>query len=85
MGIQCPARRWAYNVYCANTIAENLWSQCDPKGREIQQFWEIIDHTKDSHTITINNGYEIVNGHKKPKKMTAGWKLLVEFANGSTT
>ncbi len=24
------------DVYCANTIAENLWSQCDAEGKEIQ-------------------------------------------------
>ena len=73
-----------YNTYCANTIAENLWSQCDSEGKELQQFREIIDHKRDGQAITVDNGFETVNGHKKPKKTTAGWKLLVEFADGST-
>jgi hypothetical protein len=51
-----------YNVYCANTIAENLWSQCDSEGREVQRFKEIIDHKSDGNAVTIDNGYDIVNG-----------------------
>ena len=74
-----------YDVHCANTIADNLWSQCDSEGMEIQQFREIIDHKKDGPTITIDNGYKIMNGHKKSKKTTARWKLLVKFADGSTS
>lgn len=74
-----------YDVYCANTIAENLWSQCDSEGREVQRFKEIIDHKSDGNAVTIDNGYDIVNGTRKPKKTTAGWKLLVEFVDGTTS
>jgi hypothetical protein len=51
------------------------------EGKKIQQFREIVDHKKDGHAIAIDNGYELVNGHKKPKKTTTSWKLLVEFAD----
>jgi len=73
-----------YDVYCANTIAENLWSQCDSEGRDVQQFKEIIDHKKDGHALAADNGYDIVGGLRKPKKTKAGWKILVEFVDGST-
>ena len=73
-----------YDVYCANTIAENIWSQCDSEGREVQTFKEIIDHKADERAITIANGFDIVNGHRKPKKTTIGWKIMVEFVDGST-
>lgn len=72
-------------VYCANIIAENLWSQCDDEGREIQKFKEIIGHKTDARALTIDNGFDIVNGIKKPKKTTAGWKILVEFADGEAS
>ena len=74
-----------YDIYCANTIAENLWSQCDSEGREIQKFKEIIGHKADARALTIDNGFDIVNGIKKPKKTTAGWKILVEFADGEAS
>jgi hypothetical protein len=73
-----------YDVYCANTIAENIWSQCDSEGREMRMFKEIIDHKSDERAVTIANGYDRVNGHQKPKKTTAGWKMMVEFVDGST-
>jgi hypothetical protein len=73
-----------YDTYCANTIAENIWSQCDSEGREVQIFKEIVDHKTDDRAIKIANGFDIVNGHRKPKKTTVGWKIMVEFVDGST-
>ena len=49
---------------------------------KIQKFKEIINHKKDGYAITTDYGYDIVNGHRKPKKTTTGWKLLAEFADG---
>jgi hypothetical protein len=34
--------------YTANVIAENLYSQCDSKGRQFLVLDEIIDHAKDN-------------------------------------
>ena len=71
--------------YLANQIAENLWSQCDPEGRKHQVFTEIVDHRKDNSAVSIADGFEQgAHGHRKPKKTTRGWDLLVEFVDGST-
>ncbi|KAL7525879.1 hypothetical protein ACHAXR_001197, partial [Thalassiosira sp. AJA248-18] len=71
--------------YFANTIAENLWSQCDTEGHQFTVFREIIDHRKNARAIPISNGFEIgSNGHRKPKKTTVGWDILVEFNDGSS-
>mmetsp|Transcript_6957 Transcript_6957/g.15347 ORF Transcript_6957/g.15347 Transcript_6957/m.15347 type:complete len:588 (-) Transcript_6957:1134-2897(-) len=71
--------------YFANTIAENLWSQCDAEGREHEVFKEIIDHRKNARAIPMSDGYERgPNGQMKPKKTTIGWEVNVEFVDGST-
>ena len=71
--------------YFANTVAENLWSQCDEEGREVQLFSDIIDHRKNRRAISIADGYERgPNGQRKPKKTTIGWDVLIEFKDGTT-
>ena len=70
----------------ANRIAANIYSQVDDEGREHVQFSDIIDHRKDGTALTMENGYiEISEGHRKPKKTTRGWQVLVEWKDGSTT
>ncbi len=74
-----------YDKYFANTIAENLWSQCDDEGREHLAFGEIIEHRKNARAVHIADGFDISsNGSRKPKKTTVGWELLIEFKDGST-
>ena len=73
-----------YNSYFANTIAENLYSQCDAEGREFNTVQDIIGHRTDGHALPIADGYETIGGHQRPKKTTAGWKLNVEFSDGTT-
>ena len=71
--------------YFANTIAENLWSQCDSEGREFLILSEIIDHRKNKRAIGKDDGYTTSrSGIKTPKKTTVGWQLLVEWTDGST-
>jgi hypothetical protein len=73
-----------YDSYFANTIAENLFTQCDAEGREFNVVKEIIDHKTDGHALTVQDGFYINNGQKRDKKTTAGWKLQVEFSDGTT-
>jgi hypothetical protein len=68
-----------FDSYFANTIAENLYTQCDAEGREFNTIQEIIDHKTDGQAL-----FYYVNGQQRNKKTTAGWKLQVEFTNGST-
>ena len=70
------------DTYHANTIAENLWSQCDSEGQEFMLYKEIIDHRKDDKAISTNDGVKVENGVSKPIMTTAGWEILVEFTNG---
>ena len=74
-----------YDSYFANTIAENLYSQCDAEGREFNTVKDIIGHKTDGQALTKADGYDTVGSHQRPKKTTAGWKINVEFTDGTTT
>jgi hypothetical protein len=70
----------------ANVIAENLLSQVDEQGRQFQVLSEIVEHQKDGTAILPVDGYVWSKyGNKHPKKTTRGWKLLVEWRDGSTS
>ena len=46
---------------------------------------EIVDHRKDWSAIPISDGHVTSkNGNRIPKQTTKGWKLLVEWKDGST-
>ena len=72
--------------YAANVIAENLYSQVDSEGRQYVYLSEIIDHEKDATAITKDQGfYRTYNGNEVRRKTTKGWKLCVEWKDGTTT
>ena len=79
-----PKSRWDLDTFHANTIAENLWSQCDNNGNEFLAYKEILDHRKNYKAVAREDGYVKVNGDSKPKKTMAGWEILVSFTNGET-
>lgn len=73
-----------YDSYFANTIAENLFSQCDAEGREFNVVRDIIGHRSDGRALSKDDGYTGTGTHRKPKKTLAGWSLNVEFSDGNT-
>ncbi len=73
-----------YDSYFANTIAENLFSQCDAEGREFNMIRDIIGHKTNVHAIAREDGYHMRGNHQQPMKTTAGWKIEVKFTNGTT-
>ena len=73
-----------YDSYFANIIAENLYSQCDAEGQEFNTVKAIIGHKTDGHALSKADGHYLVGNHQRPKKTTAGWKIQVEFVDGTT-
>jgi hypothetical protein len=70
----------------ANTIAENIYAQVDEEGKQFALLKEITDHRTDENAIDIANGFTVLpNGRRIRKRTTKGWKLLVEWMDGSTT
>ena len=71
--------------YAANVIAENMYAQCDPAGNQYMLLRAIIDHQRDETAVTHENQWVTVNGRQHRVKTTKGWKLCVEFKDGSTS
>jgi hypothetical protein len=71
--------------YSANVIAENIWAQCNIDGNQYQLLDAVIDHKSDEHAIQRADGYVVVNGRKHMRKSTKGWKLCIQWKDGSTS
>lgn len=69
-----------------NIIAENLLSQVDSEGRHYQVLSEISDHQSDASAIKRKDGFiRSKNGNLHAKKTTRGWKLEVEWKDGTVS
>ena len=76
----------AREYYSANLIAENMYSQIDTEGNRYLLLSEIIDHLKDKRAMDKDDGtYVDKHGRAKPRITTQGWKLLVEWKDGTTS
>jgi hypothetical protein len=73
------------DCYTANIIAESLYSQVDADGREFVHMKEIVDHRSDGTAVPVDDAYYVdPNGRRSRRMTTKGWKLLVEWKDGST-
>ena len=72
--------------YTANIIAENIYSQVDQEGRSFSILQEITNHKVDLKVALneSNGSYLSANGNKVNKKTTQGWKLVLEWKDGSS-
>ena len=70
----------------ANVIADAIYSQVDSEGREHVILDEILEHRSDGNAIKKEKGYEITpTGTRRLVKTTKGWKLLVQWKDGTTS
>ena len=71
--------------YMANVIAENIFSQVDEEGRQYVLLSEITDHKRDATALSKDEGFTVShNGRRVPKITTRGWKIQVEWKDGTT-
>ncbi|KAI2501803.1 Reverse transcriptase (RNA-dependent DNA polymerase) [Fragilaria crotonensis] len=75
----------ATDVFTANIIAENLYSQVDEEGNSYSIMSEITDHKRDGAAVTKDDGWEMKDGHRRPRRTTRGWKLLVNWKGGTSS
>ena len=71
--------------YFANVIAENLYFQVDDEGYNQVMLDEIIDHKLHRREVHSDDTYVIHNDKKHQCKTTKGWKLCVQWKDGSTS
>ena len=72
-------------TYTANLIAESLYSQIDDEGPRLQPMQEIVDHSKHDSALQEGDAYYTTKAGPKPKRTTRGWRLLVEWKDGSSS
>ena len=59
-------------------------SQLDSEGHHYQVLTEATDHKKDDSAISKVGGFiKLSNGNLHQKRTTHGWKILVEWKDGS--
>jgi hypothetical protein len=74
------------SAYAANVIAENIFSQIDDEGHHHVLLKAIVDHKSDGSAVKADDGYIVSsNGNKTRRLTTKGWKLLVEWKDGSVS
>jgi hypothetical protein len=72
--------------YAANVIAENIFSQIDDEGHHHLLLKSIVDHKSDGSAVKADDGFIMSkNGNKTRRLTTKGWKLLVEWKDGSVS
>ena len=65
-------------------IAENMLSQIDFKGHHYQVMTELADNKKDdSDIVNVDDYLKSSSGNLHQKRTTRGWKILVEWKDGS--
>jgi hypothetical protein len=70
----------------ANVIAESMYSQIDDKGHSFQILKEIIDHKSDGNPVSLDDGFtKEPDGAQNPQRTTKGWKLLVQWKDGTSS
>lgn len=71
--------------FSANVIAESMLTQCDSEGNQFLLLDSIVDHKRETNALTKSNAYVTINGKRYLKKNTKGWKLCVQWKDGSTS
>ena len=72
-------------AFSANIIAESIYAQIDDEGHDKLLLEEIVEHRKTAEAVSTDDAEVIVRGQARPRRTTKGWKLLVQWKNGSTS
>ncbi len=70
----------------ANVIAQNMYAMCDTEGNQFLLLAGIVDHWKEESALDKADMMYITHGsNRQIRKTTKGWKLCVEWKDGSTS
>ena len=69
----------------ANVIAQNMYAMCDIEGNQYLLLAGIVDHRKDKSAIDRADMYIQRGSNCQMRKTTKGWKLCVEWKDGTTS
>jgi hypothetical protein len=72
--------------YTANKIAEAMYAEVDEEGNKYLLLDAIIDHRRDKTAMDKADMWiTSYNGNKQLRRTTQGWKLCVQWKDGSTS
>ena len=70
--------------YAANVIAQNMYIQVDSQGQSTLLLKSILDYSMDSSAVPMEEKYVTTkSGQRRLRQTTTGWKLLVQWRDGS--
>ena len=69
----------------ANVIAQIMYAMCDTEGNQFMLLSGIVDHRKDATALEHADMYIKCGSNIHYRKTTNGWKLCVEWKDGSTS
>ena len=72
-------------AYTANIIAEAIYDAVDDEGYSHTSISEIVNHKCDASALKGDDAYVVRKGQRVPKRTTKGWKLCVQWSDGSTS
>jgi hypothetical protein len=73
------------DCYAANMIAESLYSQVDADSRAFILMKDTVDHQSDGSGVPVDDAYYVDPNGRTTRRMTMkGWKLLIEWKDGTT-
>jgi len=73
-------------VYSANIIAENIFSQMDDEGNLFALMKEIVDHRTNKHAVKGQDRWHTTKtGQKRRKPTTQGCELLCAWKDGTSS
>ncbi|KAI2491971.1 Reverse transcriptase (RNA-dependent DNA polymerase) [Fragilaria crotonensis] len=69
----------------ANVIAQSMYAMCDTEGNQFILLEGIVDHRKDESALERADMYVQRGSNRHIRKTTKGWKLCVEWKDGTTS
>jgi hypothetical protein len=69
----------------ANTIAQSMYAMCDTEGNQYLLLAGIIGHRKDESALDGADAFIQRGSNRHVRKTTKGWKLCVEWKDGTTS
>lgn len=70
----------------ANVIAQNMYARmCDEEGNQFLLLAGIVDHRKEANAISRSDMYVRRGSNTHIRRSTKGWRLCVEWKDGTTT
>ncbi|KAI2510101.1 Reverse transcriptase (RNA-dependent DNA polymerase) [Fragilaria crotonensis] len=69
----------------ANTIAQNMYAQCDSEGNQYLLLSGIVDYKRDDSAVSRADMWITRGSNRRMRQTTKGWHLCVEWKDGTTS